>query len=250
VAFALACASAQPSRPVSTAVAAAAPDPTAAELLRQADEAWARRTDPAQAALAQRRYLEVARADRRSIAGLVGAVRAMSYRLDLGPVPGLADEGVQVAQWCQLRAPGEPECRYWLAVAMGHQLREQPAGGWARIAALTDLLREVAAKAPTLDEGGPHRLLALVLLRAPGWPLGPGDPAAGLEEARAAVACSPDSAANQLVLSMALAWTRQCEPARAAYLSARARAAAERGERALTLLLADAEAGLERCAAP
>ncbi len=43
-----------------------------------------------------------------------------------------------------------------------------------------------------------------MLVRAPGWPLGPGDPEAGLKAAQDAVGLFPDYAPNQLALSEAL----------------------------------------------
>ena len=46
-----------------------------------------------------------------------------------------------------------------------------------------------------------------MLLRAPGWPLGPGDPEAALPEAQAAARLAPDYPPNQLVLGEARPWT-------------------------------------------
>lgn len=72
-------------------------------------------------------------------------------------------------------------------------------------------------------------MLALVRLRAPGWPLGPGDAALGLAAAEAAVARAPEHPANQLALGEALARNGRGPEARAAYdralALARARAA-------------------------
>jgi cytochrome c-type biogenesis protein CcmH/NrfG len=79
------------------------------------------------------------------------------------------------------------------------------------------LLRRAIAAAPRLDSAGPHRVLALVLLRAPGWPVGPGDPEAALAHARAAASLAPGAAANQLVLGEALAANGRAGEARAAY---------------------------------
>jgi hypothetical protein len=78
------------------------------------------------------------------------------------------------------------------------------------------LLRRTALADPTLDQAGPHRLLALVLLRAPGWPRGPGDPEEGLVVARRAVALAPGYAPNLLALAEALAINEQPGPAREA----------------------------------
>lgn len=55
--------------------------------------------------------------------------------------------------------------------------------------------------------------MAVLLLRAPGWPTGPGDPESGLEHARAAVEIAPEYPPNQLVLAEALAENGEREAA-------------------------------------
>ena len=82
------------------------------------------------------------------------------------------------------------------------------------------LLHQAIAANPKLDDGGPHRVLALVLLRAPSWPVGPGDKEAALDEARAAADLAPNEAENQLVLGEALAANGQKDAARAAFARA------------------------------
>jgi hypothetical protein len=59
-----------------------------------------------------------------------------------------------------------------------------------------------------------------LLLRAPGWPTGPGDPEAGLAHARKADELVPDSPQNLLALGEALAANGSPEPARLAYTRA------------------------------
>jgi len=110
------------------------------------------------------------------------------------------------------------------------------------------LLRRAIAAAPRLDSAGPHRVLALVLLRAPGWPLGPGDPEAGLEHARAAVSLAPGAAANQLVLGEALAANGRSDDARVAYARAGelATAAGRAGEPEAARWMAEARTGLAK----
>ena len=162
---------------------------SAAELVHAADAAWARRADPRQAEAAQALYLDAATADERRVDALLGAMRAMTFRIerdrDASVRARLAQEEVQLGQWCQRRAPAEAACDYRLAIALGQQARERPSTGKDALGKMVGLLRKAIAAAPALDSGGPHRVLALVLLRAPGWPMGPGDPEAALEEARA-----------------------------------------------------------------
>jgi hypothetical protein len=201
------------------------------ELVRTGDAAWKRRGEPGQAAAAQAAYLDAAAADDHRIDGLLGAMRAISFRIehDSGaPRADLARREVELGQWCQRRAPGNPECDYRLAIALGQQARESPSTGKDAMGRMVSLLGRAIAGNPRLDSGGPHRVLALVLLRAPSWPVGPGDPEAGLAEARKAVALFPDAADNQLVLGEALAATSATRESREAYAKALALATAAR----------------------
>lgn len=117
---------------------------------------------------------------------------------------------------CEPLEPRTPTCDYALAISLGLQARAHPASARDKLAQMVVLLRRAAAAAPTLDRAGPHRVLALVLLRAPGWPRGPGDPEEGLVVARRAVALAPDYAPNQLALAEGLALNQQPGPAREA----------------------------------
>jgi cytochrome c-type biogenesis protein CcmH/NrfG len=70
---------------------------------------------------------------------------------------------------------------------------------------------------PEYDQAGPARVKALVLVKAPAWPLGPGDSEAGLESARRAVALRPEYPPNVLALAEALAKTGDAHGAQDAY---------------------------------
>ena len=84
-------------------------------------------------------------------------------------------------------APASAECDYALALALGVQARERPSTATQGLKAMVELLQKANGLDARLDHGGPARVLALVLVRAPGWPLGPGDPETGLKAARQAV---------------------------------------------------------------
>jgi hypothetical protein len=217
----LACAPALREPPPLAKPAPGAPASSAGDLVRKADAAWARRADPEEARRAQELYLEAASADEARVDGLLGAMRAASFRIDRerdrDAREKLAVEAVRLGQWCQRRAPADAACRYRLAIALGQQARERTSTAQAALGSMVKLLREAIAADPRLDEAGPHRVLALVLLRAPGWPIGPGDPEEGLREAEAAAALFPDSAENQLALAEALAKSGRAPDARAAY---------------------------------
>ena len=235
LAFAFSCA---PALREPAALPAAPPGASGAsedDLLRRAGEAWARRGDPAQARAAQELYLEAASADERHVAGLLGAMRAASFRIDRerdrAGRERLAVEAVQLGQWCQRRAPADAECAYRLAIALGQQARDRTSTAKDALGRMVKLLRDAIAAEPGLDHAGPHRVLALVLLKAPAWPLGPGDPEQALGEARAAAGLFPDAPENQLALGDALAGNGQAAEARAAW------------ERAAALAAKDAAAG-------
>jgi hypothetical protein len=139
---------------------------------------------------------------------LAAQVHALARRIEREPSAArradLSREAVAVGQRCQRAAPGAPGCDYALAIALGLQARERPSTVREGLAEMATLLRRAAAAEPALDQAGPDRVLALLLLRAPGWPLGPGDPEEGLAAARRAVALAAGHPPNQLALAEAL----------------------------------------------
>jgi hypothetical protein len=226
---------------------------SADQLVHDADAAWQRRAAPGQAAAAADLYLDAAAADDRRVDGLLGAMRAISFRIEYEPGVArgqLSEQEVELGQWCQRRAPDNPECDYRLAVALGQQARERTSTGRDALGKIVDLLRRTIARAPDLDAAGPHRVLALVLLRAPSWPVGPGDPETALAEARAAAQRFPDAPENQLVLGEALVANRARGEARAAYSRALALATSARaaGEPDAGRWVAEARSGLAKTA--
>ncbi|HET6922259.1 MAG TPA: hypothetical protein VFI16_03830, partial [Anaeromyxobacteraceae bacterium] len=194
--------------------------PSAAELLAAAEAAWARRPESAEVRRAERLFAEAASADPAGIGGLAGAVRARAWLVehsrDHAERLALATAAVEAGQWCLRRAPDDPACDYWLAVGLGLQARERPATAAEGLKLMAAALKRAAAADPRLDLGGPHRVLALVLLRAPAWPLGPGDPEAALAEARAGAALAPDHPPNQSTLGEALIANDRSDEGRAA----------------------------------
>jgi tetratricopeptide (TPR) repeat protein len=217
------CASALHKPPPIESIAAASRS-GADQLLAEADAAWAARTEPGRAAAAEDLYLQAARADPRRPESFAGAIRAKAFRLgrekDSGERLRLAQGAVQVGQLCEENAPAAAACDYWLAAALGLQARERSATAKDALPRMTDLLRRAARADPSIDHAGPHRLLATVLLRAPGWPLGPGDPDAALPEAQAAVRIAPEFPPNQLALGEALRKNGHAAEARTAYSKA------------------------------
>ena len=211
----------------------APPAPTRVDgLLADAEARFARREHEDEARAAQKLFLEAARADESRVEGLLGLARCSSWQVEhernAASRASLVLLGVQAAQLCGQRAPTNVACDYALAIALGQQARERPATGRDGAAKMIAALRRAIASDPRMDGAGPHRVLALVYLRAPGWPAGPGDAVTGLAEAREAVALAPDHPPNLLALAEALRRNGQPDEARAASLKARDLAHARR----------------------
>ncbi len=205
------------------------------QLLQEAAAGFDRRPDASAVASARDLYLRAARADEGRVEALLGAAATTAWIIEHEPNAArretLATEEVQLCQWCVRRAPSNVECTYRLALAIGQQARERRSTAIDGLKQMVPLLEQVIARAPTLDRAGGDRVLALVLLRAPGWPTGPGDPDSGLVHARRADSLVPDDPENLNVLGEALAATDQVDDARAVYTRAEslARALAVRG---------------------
>ena len=176
--------------------------------LARAEIELGKRPDMAAVRRAQSLYLEAARVDGAPVEAFLGAAKATAWLVehedDGQRRKELSIEGVQIGQWCRRLHPSDPECTYRLALAVGQQARERPSTATDGLDVMVELLNQVIAEASELDFAGGQRVLALVLVRAPGWPTGPGDPEYGLEFAEAAVGGFPGYPPNQLVLGEAL----------------------------------------------
>ena len=176
--------------------------------LVRADTEFSKMPDMSAVERAQELYLDAARVEGAPVGAYLGAARATAWLIehteDGATRKELAVQGVQIGQWCRKLHPLVPECTYRLALAVGQQARERTSTATDGLDVMVDLLREVIAEAPELDFAGGQRVLALVLVRAPGWPTGPGDPEYALEFAEAAVKAFPDYPPNQLVLGETL----------------------------------------------
>jgi predicted Zn-dependent protease len=220
-AVAFGCASALPSqRPEPAPVAAPGDATKVPKLLREASAEYARRPDLAAVRRAQTLYLRAAAVETSGVAPLLGAVEASTWLADHEPdarVRGTAiDQAIEEARRCVERAPDAPACDYGLALALGLQARERPSTALDGLKLMVAKLRRAEKADPRLDRAGPSRVLALVLAKAPGWPLGPGDPEAAVGEAKKAVSLFPEHAPNQLALSEALLATGAADDAHAA----------------------------------
>jgi hypothetical protein len=192
-------------------------------LLERAQRLYDERSLP-QVAEAAQLWLQAADADNSAIDGLVGAMRTFVWLADHASDPELreiaARRAVDAGQLCEQRAARSSECLYWMAISLGVQARERRSTGLDAVDQMIERLQAVIELDPGLDHGGPRRVLALVYLRAPSWPTGPGDPDLGLDEARRAVAQAPDYPPNLLCKAEALVATEDHEGGRREYQAA------------------------------
>jgi hypothetical protein len=133
----------------------------------------------------------------------------------------LAADALGRAQACLERAPQEVACLYYHAIALGLKARAHPLQANEALKAMLEALGAAEAADAGYDQAGPARVKALVLIKAPSWPLGPGDPDAGLASARRAVALRPQYPPNLLALAEALAKNGDTRGAEDAYRHAR-----------------------------
>jgi hypothetical protein len=126
----------------------------------------------------------------------------------------LAADANQNADACLAQAPHAAACLYYHGIALGLEARAHPLHAVDSLKAMVEALTSAEAADPQYDHAGPSRVRALVLTRAPGWPIGPGDPDAGLAAAQRAVTLQPEFPPNVLALAEAQAKTGDGQGAR------------------------------------
>jgi hypothetical protein len=185
-----------------------------------------------------------------SVAALAAAIQMDAKRSDHEPDSkirgGLAEDAGRDADACLAREPQAAACLYGHAIALGLEARTHPTRAGESLSGMLDALAKTEAVDPYYDEAGPARVRALVLIRAPGWPLGPGDADAGLAAARRAVAQRPLYPANLLALAEALSKTGDAGGARENYARARDAALALPAAEDRDEWLREAEQGMQR----
>ena len=167
--------------------------------LTEAETAYSHRPDAAEVRRAMTLFLSAAGSDETRTEGSIGVIRTVAWLIEHGVKEqraSLVATALAAGAQCQARAPKTALCDYWDAVARGLGARETPSTGLAEVKSILELLHRANAAQPKLDDGGPSRVLALLLLRAPGWPVGPGDADAGLAEAQKALALAPTQPLN------------------------------------------------------
>jgi hypothetical protein len=186
----------------------------------------------------------------RSTAELAAAIDSAAARSDAEPDSKirtqLATQAVSDADACLAQDPQAAACLYGRAVARGLNARAHPAHAGEILSSMLEDLARAESVDSNYDEAGPARVRALVLIRAPGWPLGPGDPEAGLVAARRAVALRPLYPPNLLALAEALSKNGDGGGARESYARARDAAQALPAAADRDQWLREADKGLQR----
>jgi hypothetical protein len=121
------------------------------------------------------------------------------------------------ARQCLAEAPTDAACPYAQAQVLGLTAREHPVEAVARLKEMLASLAKAESLDPALDHAGPARLTAVVLLRAPPWPLGPGDVDAATDAAQRAVKRDPGYPPNLIALAQAQSKSGGVAQARATF---------------------------------
>jgi len=154
-------------------------------------------------------------------AAVAADARSSDIETDSTTRDQLAADALRNAQACLDRAPQEAACLYYHAIALGLRARAHPLRANEALKSMLEALGAAEAADPEYDQAGPARVKAQVLVKAPAWPLGPGDAEAGLASARRAVDLRPQYPPNVLALAEALGKNGDTRGAQEAYRRAR-----------------------------
>ncbi len=179
----------------------------ARRFLHEGDAAWERRDDPGMPEAARQAYWHAIAAEPRQPDGYWKAARAsilVGRLLEGKEARGDAFlRGLRTTQLLLAREDEIAEAHYYYALNLGLLAKERPSRGHEAVKEMLPHLERALELAPQLDRAGGYRTLALVYLRAPGWPTSVGDEEAGLEYATLAVEKAPDYPGNHLALAEA-----------------------------------------------
>jgi hypothetical protein len=155
----------------------------------------------------------------------LAAVQRAADRIDQAQGPAertqLLTAAAASAQHCLASAADNGACHYAQAQVLGLTARERPLQAVSLLKEMLASLTKAEALDPALDHAGPARLRAVVLLRAPPWPLGPGDVDAAVVAAQRAVQRDAAYPPNLLTLGVAQAKAIGGPEARATFAKAR-----------------------------
>ncbi|MGZ8243178.1 sterol transporter outer membrane protein BstC [Methylomagnum sp.] len=117
----------------------------------------------------------------------------------------LAAEGVRFAdEALALGASDKGAVHYYLAANLGLAVRDQPTLAQQNLPRLENEMRHAVELSQDTDDGGPLRLLGMLYLKAPPWPVGIGDGDKALDLLKQAVDKHPAHPLNHLFYAQAL----------------------------------------------
>ncbi len=160
----------------------------------------------------------------RSPSQLLAAVQGDADRIDQSTDSAararLLADATESARQCLAQAPNDAACPYAQAQVLGLDAREHSLEAVSLLKQMLANLAKAEALDPALDHAGPARLTAVVLLRAPPWPLGPGDVDAANAAAQRAVKRDPGYPPNLITLGQTQAKADGAPAARATFSQA------------------------------
>jgi len=115
-----------------------------------------------------------------------------------------AKAGRQLAEGAVQRQPGNGLAHYLNAYLTGLEAENDPLQGLKWVPVIEREARLASELSPSIDGGGPDRMLGELYLRAPGIPVSIGDVDKAITHYRRAVAIAPHSSENRLGLVEAL----------------------------------------------
>jgi hypothetical protein len=154
-------------------------------------------------------------------ASIAAAAQRSEHEPDARARSLLAEAARRDAEACIQEEPEAAACLFGRGVALGLEAKAHPTRATNLLSDMLATLARAEAADPYYDDAGPARVQALVLIRAPGWPLGPGDPEHGLAAALRAAALRPAYPPNLLALAEAQSKMGAVGDARATYERAR-----------------------------
>lgn len=117
----------------------------------------------------------------------------------------LAWEGVAWAEYAMGTGLAiDPATSYYYSINLGIAVRDSILTAMKYLGKLQRHLGRAVREAPELDNGGPLRTMGYLLIKAPPWPAGIGDPEKGIEMLRKAVEEFPDYPPNRIYLARGL----------------------------------------------
>jgi tetratricopeptide (TPR) repeat protein len=115
-----------------------------------------------------------------------------------------AHKGEEYAKRAIAAGPQRAEGHYLRAIHLGFIASTKSIGALELLPEMAREAKEAIALDEKIDHAGPHRLLGVLLLRAPAWPTSLGDVDEGLSEMQKAVALAGDWPGNRLYYAEAL----------------------------------------------